>query len=60
MAVGAAVINNYKIANVNFGQRTIDSEFIIIFTQGACDIICIIQGLILFTEYGDVMISSVK
>ena len=47
------------VADIDLRQHTVDGKFIIVLTQGACHIVFVITGSVLFAEHCDVMISAV-
>ena len=55
----AGIVNDDQIADINVRQWTIDGEFIVVFAQGADDVVNVIVRQMLLAGHGDVVVRAI-
>ena len=59
MAVGAGVMDDQQVADLNFRQHPVNGELVVVFAQGAGDVVHVVTGGVLLAHDGDVVVGPV-
>ena len=57
--MGAGVVDHQQITGLNLRQHPVHSKFVVVFAQGAGDVILVVAGGILFSHHRDMMVGPV-
>ena len=53
------IVYDQIISDIDFRKHTVNGKFIVIFTEGSCDIIFVVTGGIFFSKDGDMVVRAV-
>ncbi len=60
MPVSSCIVDYKDISYFNFWKRSVDSKLVIVFAEGACNVIFAGRGFVFLSEHGYMVISPVN
>ena len=58
--VRTCIVDNYKVAHINFWQLALNCKLVRVFAKGTYDIVYVVARFILLTKNADLMVASVN
>ena len=59
MSVGTGIMNREQITELDFGERSLDGEFVVIFAKGSDDVDDLVVWFVFTSEHCDVVVGAV-